>query len=299
MGTSFCRFVCGTPDWEMGDSSLHDGEWEWPDGLAHYVERHSVRLPDEFINTMRSRDWRPAGDIRISWNDEKETLQRLGYFRLESNPHWKSIGFWRSNREPALPEPKKLASPGWYGDDLPQILAYLRGGRYAITDYLDWRDYMSEIEGVDPDDAETHLDIPKSDVSFWMLWAERQGAILPVVERGDNFPIEPDWLVSSVVLEESLLSPALSDAVRSPHHRDLLTSQISSALQVGGQLWRWQSGEPERERGAAAGLAVVQDGRILCAWWLRVGWLAEHIGCAWIRDDGTVREVRASTDSSP
>src|SRR5579864_219982 len=41
----------------MGDCDLYDGAWIWPEGLAHYVERHSVRLPEDFVDSMRSRCW--------------------------------------------------------------------------------------------------------------------------------------------------------------------------------------------------------------------------------------------------
>jgi hypothetical protein len=43
----------------MGSCDLSDGEWVWPQGLAHYVERHAVFLPDGFIEAMQSNDWRP------------------------------------------------------------------------------------------------------------------------------------------------------------------------------------------------------------------------------------------------
>jgi hypothetical protein len=36
---------------------LTDGEWVWPDGLPHYVERHAVRLPDEFVAGAAARGW--------------------------------------------------------------------------------------------------------------------------------------------------------------------------------------------------------------------------------------------------
>ena len=36
MGFSWCRFKCG---------------------LYHYVERHDVKLPDEFIEHMKSKNW--------------------------------------------------------------------------------------------------------------------------------------------------------------------------------------------------------------------------------------------------
>jgi hypothetical protein len=56
-GYSFCRFTCGIDDSSMGCCELGDGLWHWPEGLAHYVECHSVRLPDDFIGTMLSNRW--------------------------------------------------------------------------------------------------------------------------------------------------------------------------------------------------------------------------------------------------
>lgn len=44
---SFCRFECG--ETAMGKSDLTDGRHVWPEGLAHYVERHDVRLPESFV----------------------------------------------------------------------------------------------------------------------------------------------------------------------------------------------------------------------------------------------------------
>ena len=45
-GLSTCRF-CGQ---QNGALELSDGVWLWPDGLAHYVDDHSVRLPVEFVD---------------------------------------------------------------------------------------------------------------------------------------------------------------------------------------------------------------------------------------------------------
>ena len=56
-GLSWCRFQCGCPDLDMGSRELSDGEWVWPEGLAHYVEAHLVRLPDEFIQSCSDRAW--------------------------------------------------------------------------------------------------------------------------------------------------------------------------------------------------------------------------------------------------
>lgn len=45
MGTSTCR-LCGRSN---GSRDQSDGVYLWPEGLAHYVEVHSVRLPAEFV----------------------------------------------------------------------------------------------------------------------------------------------------------------------------------------------------------------------------------------------------------
>ena len=55
LGCSRCRFDCGIPDEEMGSQDLTDGEWVWPEGLAHYVECHAVRLPERFVETMQEQ----------------------------------------------------------------------------------------------------------------------------------------------------------------------------------------------------------------------------------------------------
>ena len=44
---SFCRFDCGEA--AMGTSDRTDGRHVWPEGLAHYVECHDVRLPEPFV----------------------------------------------------------------------------------------------------------------------------------------------------------------------------------------------------------------------------------------------------------
>lgn len=46
---SFCRFRCGATARAMGSRDLSDCVWVWPEGLAHYVEVHSVRLPERFV----------------------------------------------------------------------------------------------------------------------------------------------------------------------------------------------------------------------------------------------------------
>lgn len=46
LGLSWCRFRCGA---SLASTLLSDGAWVWPAGLAHYLEHHDVRLPDEFV----------------------------------------------------------------------------------------------------------------------------------------------------------------------------------------------------------------------------------------------------------
>jgi hypothetical protein len=62
-GFSRCR-ICGKPN---GTGELTDGIFVWPEGLAHYVAEHSVRLPDEFISLVEAwAEYRPW-DIDHQW----------------------------------------------------------------------------------------------------------------------------------------------------------------------------------------------------------------------------------------
>jgi hypothetical protein len=53
-GWSTCRFCCAS----NGCCELTDGEWSWPEGLAHYVEFHNLMLPEQLVETMRTNQWR-------------------------------------------------------------------------------------------------------------------------------------------------------------------------------------------------------------------------------------------------
>lgn len=48
-GYSDCRF-CGARN---GTTDRSDGTFLWPDGFAHYLERHGVRPPEEFLEHVR------------------------------------------------------------------------------------------------------------------------------------------------------------------------------------------------------------------------------------------------------
>jgi hypothetical protein len=51
MGYSACR-ICGENN---GNQELTDGVYSWPEGLAHYVETHNIRLPIEFLQHLEAR----------------------------------------------------------------------------------------------------------------------------------------------------------------------------------------------------------------------------------------------------
>ena len=61
MGFSACRF-CGTAN---GNLDLTDGVYLWPQGLAHYVDEHAIRLPEEFVEhvpaSTRTCPQKPTG----------------------------------------------------------------------------------------------------------------------------------------------------------------------------------------------------------------------------------------------
>ena len=38
----------------MGSRCLTDGEWVWPEGLEHYIEVHSVLLPEDFARMVET-----------------------------------------------------------------------------------------------------------------------------------------------------------------------------------------------------------------------------------------------------
>ena len=50
-GYSYCR-VC---DKTNGSQEQSDGTYVWPSGLAHYIEEHNVRLPDEFVEHVMNQ----------------------------------------------------------------------------------------------------------------------------------------------------------------------------------------------------------------------------------------------------
>jgi predicted component of type VI protein secretion system len=70
----------------LGSADLTDGDWLWPEGLAHYIDSHSVCLPDEFVETMRSRCWQVPETLQA------ETLAGL----LGHSGPFGDLSFWRA-----------------------------------------------------------------------------------------------------------------------------------------------------------------------------------------------------------
>lgn len=54
-GPSWCRMSKGCDVRQMGSADLTDGVYVWPQGYAHYIEKHDVKPPPEFVRHVLSR----------------------------------------------------------------------------------------------------------------------------------------------------------------------------------------------------------------------------------------------------
>lgn len=70
-GLSHCRFNCKTPSIDMGSKDLTDGYWVWPEGLSHYVDKHFVALPKEFIIYVEKNSW-AVPNIKYDYNQGQD-----------------------------------------------------------------------------------------------------------------------------------------------------------------------------------------------------------------------------------
>jgi hypothetical protein len=59
-GLSSCRFC----DRYNGSAELSDGTYCWPEGLAHYLWDHEVRLPSEFVAHVTTSPGLALGAVR-------------------------------------------------------------------------------------------------------------------------------------------------------------------------------------------------------------------------------------------
>lgn len=66
-----------------GGETRTDGVWMWPRQFAHYVEKYHFPVPDEFVEHMRARDWKPPADSEIDYEtilkdiDGKEVIDEI------------------------------------------------------------------------------------------------------------------------------------------------------------------------------------------------------------------------------
>jgi len=129
VGHSYCRFCCVLEESHQGAFSIEapgplrvertasgeiifpfnpafngleilgDGRWCWPSGLAHYVEAHAIRLPDEFVAQAAARQFQPDDfmsraanaplprSTRFIFDDRfwRDWSQRNTFFQFEPN----------------------------------------------------------------------------------------------------------------------------------------------------------------------------------------------------------------------
>ncbi|CAM9275231.1 unnamed protein product, partial [Hapterophycus canaliculatus] len=87
LGYSFCRLGCcnggskpaKTRNKFMGCTTLTDGKFVWPEGLAHYITVHAVRPPEEFVlhaleNLQTLREAQEGG--RLRWDVDARGVGR-------------------------------------------------------------------------------------------------------------------------------------------------------------------------------------------------------------------------------
>lgn len=63
-GISSCR-LCGDT---LSSYERNDGIYLWPDMLEHYLEKHSISLPDRFLNHIRSNSYKIFIEIKDTDN---------------------------------------------------------------------------------------------------------------------------------------------------------------------------------------------------------------------------------------
>jgi hypothetical protein len=64
MGFSPCR-ICGK---QNGNKEFSDGTFIWPEGLAHYIDEHAVRLPPRVVeHACDAMDRLESATVDASW----------------------------------------------------------------------------------------------------------------------------------------------------------------------------------------------------------------------------------------
>lgn len=86
-GLSWCRFGCEVKF--LGSLELTDGFYYWPEGLSHYLERHNVKPPQEFIDHVKARTIQDSATVN----------KKLGSTRADILNPWQSAGVDEDGRE--------------------------------------------------------------------------------------------------------------------------------------------------------------------------------------------------------
>ena len=107
-GRSWCRFRC--QESLLGTGEQTDGYFLWPEDLWHYVDKHNVRLPDEFIDRIREGNDMPRSiddkfEISTSWwlNQKGPNVNNSSFLTMDSE------GIIRLTFEEDLSIAKKLS----------------------------------------------------------------------------------------------------------------------------------------------------------------------------------------------
>lgn len=77
--------LCGTPLPE-NSTWIWDGVWLWPYNLFHYVEKHSLRLPDAMVQRIRERDYLPPDEASCDLDAAEKVNSQLCDFIYQHMP---------------------------------------------------------------------------------------------------------------------------------------------------------------------------------------------------------------------
>lgn len=114
MGLSPCR-ICGRPN---GAAEYTDGTYVWPEGLAHYIDDHGVRLPDALVGHAVARsDSLEEATVSEAWWSEQPKV-RGDSVSSASSP------------DPELPRPTNSGTPSMQ-------VEHSAGDDGSSDDYLD------------------------------------------------------------------------------------------------------------------------------------------------------------------
>ena len=58
-------------------------------------------------------------------------MHRIADISLEQLANLKRVGFWKSDREPSLPDPRTLVDPAWDSGERGRVIAYLDSSYYV------------------------------------------------------------------------------------------------------------------------------------------------------------------------